>query len=328
MTPESVDLSVEVGPLHLRNPVVAASGTVGYGEELRAYLDWSAVGGLVGKTITLHPRAGNAPPRTAETPSGLLNSIGLQNEGLDSFVSKTLPQMRRLGTAVIVNIGGADIAEFRKLAEAIGREGGVDAIELNISCPNVLEGGMFLDRDPDRIRSLMREVRSVTDLPLIAKLTPNVSDILEIARAAMEGGAAILSVANTYFGLAVDWRARRPLVASGTGGVSGPAIKPLSLKLAWEVAQTLKVPVMGIGGILTAKDALEYIVAGCAAVQVGTANFLDPSACARIAEEMRGLLAQAGIGSVREIIGTLKMPAHAKTGGPREAPQGRSSTPA
>lgn len=302
-------LSVQLGPLKLKNPVVAASGTVGYGEEMKVYIDWARVGGIVGKTITRDPRTGNPPPRTAETPSGLLNSIGLQNEGLESFRCKTLPGMRDLGCTVIVNIGGGSIDDFCALTEALEGEEGIDAFELNISCPNVVEGGMFLDRDPDNIRSLLKSVRPITKRPLLVKLTPNVEDILVVARAAMEGGADILSVANTYIGLALDWRSRKPMVAAGTGGLSGPAIKPMSLRLVWLVASTLKVPVMGIGGVASARDALEYMVAGAGAVQVGTANFVDPTVCVRIAEEMPRLLEEAGIRNVRDIIGTLEMPA-------------------
>ncbi len=308
MNASEVDLSVQIGPLSLKNPIVAASGTVAYGDEMRSFLDWSQVGGIVGKTITLKPRKGNVPPRTAETPSGLLNSIGLQNEGIESFLARTLPAMRELKTAVIVNIGGFDTGEFSRLLDALEKEDGIAAIELNISCPNVDDGGMFLDRDPDEIRSLLEALRPMTRLPLIVKLTPNVSDILVVARAAMDGGADILSVANTYFGLGVNWRTRKPIVAAGTAGVSGPAIKPLSLRHAWVVASNLKAPVMGIGGIMNAQDSLEYMVAGAACVQVGTANFVDPGVCAKIVEEMRSLLAEAGVRQVRDIIGTLQMP--------------------
>lgn len=308
MSDPAVDLSVKVGPLTLKNPVVAASGTVGYGEEMRECIDWSRVGGIVGKTITRKPRTGNEPPRTAETPSGLLNSIGLQNEGIQSFLTKTLPAMRTLGTAVIVNIGGFDIGEFCGLVDALDKEAGIAALELNISCPNVAEGGMFLDRDPKQIRSLLESVRPRTKLPLITKLSPNVGDIVVLARAALEGGTDILSVANTYFGLALDWRTRRPLIGAGTGGLSGPAIRPLSLRLAWEVASKLGAPVMGVGGIMTAQDALEYLVAGASCIQVGTANFVDPAACVKIVDGMERLLGEAGIRAVKDVIGTLQMP--------------------
>lgn len=303
-----VDLTVQAGPLSLKNPVLAASGTVGYGEEMRDCLDWSQVGGIVGKTITLKPRKGNPPPRTAETASGLLNSIGLQNEGIQSFLAGTLPRMRTLGTAVIVNIGGADVEEFCALTDLLEKEEGIAALELNISCPNVAEGGMFLDRDPKQIRLLLETLRPRTGLPLIVKLTPNVSDIVVVAKAAIDGGGDILSVANTYYGLALDWRSQRPLVGGGTGGVSGPAIKPITLRHVHEVTSKLGAPVMGVGGVMTAQDALEYLVAGAACVQVGTANFIDPTVCSRIADEMERLLAEAGVADVKDLIGTLQMP--------------------
>jgi dihydroorotate dehydrogenase (NAD+) catalytic subunit len=301
-----LDLSVRLGRLALRNPVLVASGTFGYVREMTGFVPIERLGGVIPKTVTARPRAGNPTPRTVETPAGLLNAIGLDNDGLDHFIEHHLPYLRTVGTAVIANIAGEDEDQFVTMAERLGREPGLAAVELNVSCPNVTHG-LDLGIDPDAVRRLCRRVREACPLPSIAKLTPNVTDIVAIARAAAEGGADAVSLVNTFQGMAVDWRRRRPILANDVGGLSGPAIKPLALRMVWQVARALPgLPVIGIGGIGNADDALEFLVAGASAIQVGTATFYDPGAAGRLLDELPAKLDELGAASVAEVVGTLR----------------------
>jgi dihydroorotate dehydrogenase (NAD+) catalytic subunit len=299
-----IDLSVTLGRLHLKNPVLVASGTFGYAREMAGIVDFARLGGVIPKTVTRQPRAGNPPPRTVETPSGMLNAIGLDNDGIEHFIEHHLPYLRTLPTAVIANIAGKNENEFVEMAAHIGKETGLAGLELNLSCPNVA-GGVDFATDPGVTRRVVERVRRVCPLPLIAKLTPNVTDIVPIARAAAEGGADAVSLVNTFIGMAVDWRKRRPVLGNVTGGLSGPAIKPLALRLVWQVARNVSVPVIGIGGITSVGDVMEFLAAGARAVQIGTANFFDPTVSARIVDQLSETLAQVGAGSVSEVVGTL-----------------------
>ena len=301
-----VDLSVRLGRLELKNPVLVASGTFGYVREMAAFVNLARLGGVIPKTVTARPRAGNPTPRTVETASGLLNASGLDNDGIGHFREHHLPYLRTVGTAVIANIAGEDEDQFVAMAEALGGEPGLAAVELNVSCPNVSHG-LDLGIDAAAVGRLVRRVRAACPLPLIAKLTPNVTDVVAIAAAAAEGGADAVSLVNTFRGLAVDWRRRRPILANDVGGLSGPAIKPLALRMVWEVARALPgLPVIGVGGIAGADDALEFLVAGASAVQVGTATFYDPTASERLLDDLARSLAGIGAGAVTEVIGTLR----------------------
>jgi dihydroorotate dehydrogenase (NAD+) catalytic subunit len=301
------DLSVNLGRLSLANPILVASGTFGYAREMAAIVDFAKLGGIIPKTVTRQPRAGNPPPRTVETPSGMLNAIGLDNDGIDHFIAHHLPYLRTLPTALIANIAGKNEAEFIEMAAQIGALEGIAGLELNLSCPNVA-GGVDFATDPMITRRVVNGVRAVCPLPLIAKLTPNVTSIGPIAQAAADAGADAVSLVNTFVGMAIDWRRRRPILGNVTGGLSGPAIKPLALRLVWQVARGVKIPVIGIGGIATIDDVLEFLVAGASAVQLGTVNFYDPKASERIAEELPTALSQLGAQNIRDIIGTLATP--------------------
>jgi dihydroorotate dehydrogenase (NAD+) catalytic subunit len=301
-----IDLRVNLGRMAFANPVLVASGTFGYVREMVPFVRLERLGGVIPKTVTFKPRAGNPTPRTAETASGMLNAIGLDNDGIEHFKSHHLPYLRTVGTAVIANIAGEDQEQFVAMAEMLGKEPGLAAIELNISCPNVSHG-LDLGIDPASVGKLVRQVRAATPLPIIAKLTPNVTDIVPIAAAAAEAGADAVSLINTIRGVAVDWRRRRPILAYDVGGLSGPAIKPIALRMVWEVARALPgLPIIGIGGIASADDALEFIVAGASAIQVGTATFYDPSASERMVDDLANRLGEAGISDVRQIIATLR----------------------
>lgn len=299
-------LQVTLGRLVLENPVLVASGTFGYIRELANLVRLDRLGGVIPKTVTQRPRAGNPTPRTVETPSGLLNAIGLDNDGIDHFRSHHLPYLRTIGTAVIANIAGETEDQFVVMAEALGVEPGLAAVELNISCPNVSHG-LDLGIDAAAVRRLVERVRAACPLPIIAKLTPNVTDIVAIAGAAAEGGADAVSLINTFRGMAVDWRKRRPILANDVGGLSGPAIKPLALRMVWDVARAFpELPIIAIGGIATVDDALEFLVAGARAVQVGTATFYDPAAADRLVDDLPRLLDEVGVRDVNQIIGTLR----------------------
>lgn len=301
-----MDLTTRLGRLTLKNPVLVASGTFGYVREMAGFLPLERLGGVIPKTVTFRPRAGNATPRTVETASGLLNAIGLDNDGIDHFIIHHLPYLRTIGTAVIANIAGEDEDQFVNMAGRIGRKPGVAAIELNVSCPNVSHG-LDMGIDPNAVNRLVQRVRAECPLPIIAKLTPNVTDIVAIARAAAEGGADAVSLVNTFLGMAIDWRRRRPILANNVGGLSGPAIKPLALRMVWQVARALPdLPVIGIGGISNVDDALEFLVAGASAIQVGTATFYDPTASIRLLDELPDRLRELGASSVREVVGTVQ----------------------
>lgn len=309
--PDRVDLVPELGVslrrLKLANPILVASGTFGYAREMQAYADFGRLGAVIPKTVTPTPRIGNPTPRTVETASGLLNSIGLDNDGLDAFISKHLPHLLQLGTPVIVNIAGKDTAEFVRMARQLADFPDIAALELNISCPNV-SGGIDYGTDPAKTAEVVREVRAACPFPIIAKLTPNVSpaDIVQIASAAADAGADALSLVNTFQGLAVDWRRRKPILGNGIGGLSGPAIKPLALRIVWQVAQKVDVPIIGVGGIQCLDDVMEFLVCGASAVQIGTANFYDPGLATRLVNQLDAALSELGCASVSEVVGTIK----------------------
>ncbi len=301
-----VDLNVRLGRLALANPVLVASGTFGYVREMAGFLKLERLGGVIPKTVTRRARAGNPTPRTAETASGLLNAIGLDNDGIDHFRSHHLPYLRTVGTAIVANIAGEDEDQFVEMAAMLGDEPGVAAVELNVSCPNVSHG-LDLGIDPAAVQRVVRRCRDACRWPIIAKLTPNVTDIVAVARAAAEGGADAVSLVNTFRGMAVNWRSRRPILANDVGGLSGPAIKPLALRMVWDVRRALPdLPIIGIGGITDADDALEFLVAGASAIQVGTATFADPSVAETLLDAMTRKLDEAGVARVGEIIGTLR----------------------
>lgn len=307
-------LSVNLGALRPRNPVFSASGTFGYGEEMESFVDPGLYGGIIGKSISLEPRGGNPVPRVAETPAGMLNSIGLQNPGFDAFVRDYLPRMRRYGTILVVNLVGDTVDEYVEMARRLEGEA-ADAIELNISCPNCPAGGMEFGIDPRATQTLVASVREVFSRPIVAKLTPNVTDITEIARAAEAGGADILALVNTFVGIAIDWRRRRSVLPGITGGLSGPAIKPLALRMVWSVARACSLPIMGIGGIMNSDDVLEFLAAGASCVQIGTVQFVRPRAVVEILADLERSLEEEGVDSVEELIGTLhRVPASG--GGP------------
>jgi dihydroorotate dehydrogenase (NAD+) catalytic subunit len=298
------NLETQLGSLLLKNPVLSASGTFGYGDEMAPWVDLRKLGGIVCKTITRAPRAGNAPPRTCETASGMLNAIGLQNVGWEQFRLQKLPFLRDCGTAVVVNIAGETVEDFAFLCRALSEETGIAAIELNISCPNVAHGLDFAT-DPALTEDVVAHARRATSLPLFAKLSPNVTDITTIARAAQNGGADALCVANTFVGLSIDIRTRRPRLSNVTGGLSGPAIKPLALRAVWRCASAVDIPIIGIGGISSAQDALEFLIAGARAVQVGTASFAQPGATMAIIDGINDYLSAQGFENVGDIVGSL-----------------------
>jgi dihydroorotate dehydrogenase (NAD+) catalytic subunit len=301
-----VDLSVRVGRLVLANPILVASGTFGYVREMDGLIRVEMLGGVIPKTVTRRPRAGNPTPRTVETAAGMLNAIGLDNDGIDHFRSHHMPYLKTLRTAVIANIAGEDEDEFVAMTAMLNEEPGLAAIELNLSCPNVSHG-LDLGIDPAAVERVVTRCRAAGPLPVIAKLTPNVTDIVKIARAARDGGADAVSLVNTFRGMAIDWRRRRPILSYDMGGLSGPAIKPMALRMVWEVARAIPdLPIVGIGGIACVDDALEFLVAGASAVQVGTATFADPTVSTRIVDELSSRLVEIGAGSVSDVVGTLR----------------------
>lgn len=301
------DLQVQLNRLKLANPILVASGTFGYAREMAAFVPFSRLGGIIPKTVTPLPRIGNPPPRTVETTSGLLNSIGLDNDGLDVFLTKHLDYLLGLGTAVIANIAGHNRDEFVQMAARLGKCAGLAGLELNISCPNV-SGGVDFGTKPELTASVVRGVREACDLPIVAKLTPNVTDIVSIAQAAAEAGADAVSIANTFQGMAIDWRRRRPILGNIVGGLSGPAIKPIVLRMVWQVAQKVKIPIIGVGGIGSIDDVMEFLVAGATAVQIGTANFYNPTLTGKLVDELDAALAEQKCQTVTEIVGTLQVP--------------------
>lgn len=305
MNARDVSLEVQLGRLRLVNPILVASGTFGYAREMAGFVDLRRLGGILPKTITEEPRQGNRPPRTCETAAGMLNSIGLDNDGAEAFLARQMPYLAELGTAIIVSIAGHTPDEFVRLAARLDGAPGVTALELNVSCPNVT-GGVDMATDPRLCESLVRRVREACSLPILAKLTPNVTDVVPVARAAANAGADAVSLINTCLGMAVDWRRRRPRLGNGMGGLSGPAIKPIALRIVYQVARAVDVPIVGIGGIGSVDDVMEFLVAGATAIQIGTANFYDPTVSTRVLDALPGALAEAGAKCVRDVVGTLE----------------------
>ena len=300
------DMTVNCAGILLRNPVMAASGTFGYGEEFAEYLNLESIGAFVTKGLSLKPRAGNSTPRIVETPGGMLNAIGLQNVGIDAFIKKKVPFLRSVNTPAIANFFGNSIDEYAELARRLDEIPEVAGLEVNISCPNVKQGGIVFGTDPASAASVVTACRAATKKPLIVKLSPNVTDVVVMAKACEDSGADALSLINTLTGMAVDLNRRRPVLANITGGLSGPAIKPIALRMVWQVAKAVKLPVIGIGGIMNATDALEFILAGASAVQVGTASFINPGAVEQIAGEMEAWMVANGVADIKSMIGALE----------------------
>ncbi|MEG1644150.1 MAG: dihydroorotate dehydrogenase [Bacteroidales bacterium] len=300
-----VNLGVNIGNLKLKNPVMTASGTFGYGTEYSDFIDLSRLGGIIVKGTTLTHREGNPSPRMAETPSGMLNAVGLQNKGVDYFIKEIYPTIKNLDTSVVVNVSGSTIADYVAVTEKIAQLDNISAIELNISCPNVKEGGMAFGTSCRSVEQVVASVRRAYDKTLIVKLSPNVTDIAEIARAAEGEGADSVSLINTLLGMAIDAEKRSPRLSTITGGLSGACVKPIALRMVWQVSQAVKIPVVGLGGIMNATDAVEFFLAGATAVQVGTANFIDPTVTVKIIDGIEEYLVRQGCHSVQEIIGGL-----------------------
>lgn len=298
------DLSVSLCGITLKNPIIPASGTFGFGHDFARFYDISRLGAVAAKGVTPAERIGNPPVRIVETPSGILNAVGLQNPGIDAFLASELPWMLSKGAPVIANISGNTVEEYCMLAQKLDKSG-VSFIEVNVSCPNVHACGRVFGGDPKSILAVTQAVRKCTDKPLMIKLSPNVSDIVEMALSAQEGGADAVSLINTLTGMAIDVNTRRPILANITGGMSGPAVRPVALRMCYQVAQAVSIPVVGMGGIMTGEDAVMFLLAGCTAVQVGTANLADPMACVRIIEELEDYMNRKGIGRVSELVGAL-----------------------
>ncbi|MDZ4185308.1 MAG: dihydroorotate dehydrogenase [Desulfuromonadales bacterium] len=301
------NLAVEIAGIKLKNPVMPASGTFGYGEEYAPYLDLNSLGAIVTKGLSLNPKAGNPTPRIAETTSGMLNAIGLQNVGIDAFVQSKVPYYRGINTPIIANFFGNTLEEYGEVARKLNDVPEVTAVELNISCPNVKQGGIVFGTEASAAAQVVALVRKALGKPLIVKLTPNVTDITIIARAVEEAGADAISCINTITGMAIDIRTRQPKIANRTGGLSGPAIRPVAVRMTHQVVQAVKIPVIGIGGIMCAEDALEFLIAGATAVQVGTANFIDPAAMIAVIEGLERFLIEEGLDDIRQVIGSLKV---------------------
>jgi len=299
-------MAVNIAGIKMKNPVMTASGTFGCGEEYADYVDLNRLGGIVVKGLSLKPRLGNPPPRIMETAAGMLNAVGLQNVGVDAFIEEKLSFLRNYNVAVIANIYGESYTEYAQVAGKLSAAPGVHALEVNVSCPNVKKGGLSFGADPKAAAEVTRCVKAETHLPVIVKLTPNVTDITVIARAVEEAGADAVSLINTLTGMSIDLKNRTPHLKNITGGLSGPAIKPVALRMVWQVAQKVSIPVIGMGGIMTAEDALEFMVAGAKAVQIGTANFINPRATMEIIDGMRRYLQENKIKSIKDIVGSLR----------------------
>ncbi|HOQ37817.1 MAG TPA: dihydroorotate dehydrogenase [Acetivibrio sp.] len=306
MTDKNIDLSVEIAGVKFSNPVIAASGTFGFGREFGDFIDLNAIGGISVKGLTLEKRQGNRPPRIAETPAGILNSVGLQNPGVKAFIEEEIPFLKRFNTRIIANIAGNTIEDYCAMAEMLS-DTDIDAIELNVSCPNVKKGCVAFGNSPEGIREITGRVKKYCKKPLIVKLTPNVTDIKEIAIAAEDAGADALSLINTILGMAIDIHRKRPILANNMGGLSGPAVKPIAVRMVYEVANVVKIPVIGMGGISSGEDAVEFMLAGASAVMVGTANFINPRACVDVVEGIKQYLCRYNHSSVHEIIGKLQI---------------------
>ncbi len=302
-----VNLQVSIGDLVLKNPVMTASGTFGYASEFSSLINLHRLGAIIVKGISLEPRAGNPPPRIVETAGGMLNAIGLENVGFDRFVEEKMPFLRDCRAPIIVNILGNTIDDYRELAGKLDRVKGIDGIEVNISCPNVKHGGVAFGTNPEMAGAVTAAVRQATNLPVIVKLSPNVTDVAAIAKTVEDNGADAVSLINTLMGMAIDIHARKPVLANVVGGLSGPAIKPVALRMVWQTARAVSIPVIGIGGISTAEDAVEFMLAGATAIQVGTANFINPRAGEEIIDGISDYLKQYSIESVRQLIGSLQV---------------------
>lgn len=302
-----VDLSVEIGKLKLKNPIMTASGTFGYGEEFADFIDLNRLGGIIVKGTTLHHREGNPYPRMAETPSGMLNAVGLQNKGVDYFIEHIYPRIKDLDTRVIVNVSGSCIDDYVAVCEKLSPLDKVAAVEINISCPNVKQGGMGFGTTCSGAESVTSAVRKAYDGTMIVKLTPNVTDITEIARAVEAAGADAVSLTNTFLGMAIDVEKRKPMLSTITGGLSGPCIRPIAVRMVWQVANAVKVPVVGLGGIASGRDAIEFLLAGATAVQIGTANFVDPQVTVKAIDYIEDYLKRHQMASVRELIGGMEV---------------------
>lgn len=301
------DLSVNIGKLNLSNPVMTASGTFGYGLEFQDFVDLEKIGGIIVKGTTLHHREGNPYPRMAETPMGMLNAVGLQNKGVHYFVDHIYPQIKDIRTNMIVNVSGSQVEDYAETASIINELENIPAIELNISCPNVKQGGMAFGVTAHGAAEVVSAVRKVYKKTLIVKLSPNVTDITEIARAVEGAGADSVSLINTLLGMAIDAEKRRPILSTVTGGMSGAAVKPIALRMVWQVAKAVNIPVVGLGGIMNWKDAVEFLLVGATAIQIGTANFIDPAITVKVAEGINDYLDRHGYSSVRDIIGALEV---------------------
>ena len=302
-----VDLTVKIHDLVLKNPVMTASGTFGNGVEFEDFIDVNSLGGIVLKGTTLNPREGNNYPRMAETPSGMLNAVGLQNKGVEYFCNHIYPRVKEYDTNVIVNVNGSTVEEYVKLTERINELDKISAIELNISCPNVKEGGMAFGTSCPMAEQVTREVRKVYDKTLIVKLSPNVTDIVEIAKAVEANGADSISLVNTFLGMAINAEKRKPVLSTITGGLSGPAIKPIALRMVWQVSQGVKVPVIGMGGIMSATDAIEFLLAGAYAIQIGTGNFIDPKLTVKIITGIKDYMDRHNYNVINDLIGNLQL---------------------
>ena len=301
------DLNIKIGDLQLKNPVMTASGTFGYGEEFSDFIDISQIGGIIVKGTTIHNREGNPYPRMAETPSGMLNAVGLQNKGVDYFVNNIYPRIKDIQTNMIVNVSGSTLEDYVKCAEVINELDNIPAIELNISCPNVKQGGMAFGVTCQGAAEVVKAVRSAYKKTLIVKLSPNVTDIAEIAKSVEGAGADSVSLINTLLGMAIDAEKRRPILSTVTGGMSGAAVKPIALRMVWQVAKAVNIPVIGLGGIMNWKDAIEFMLAGASAIQIGTANFIDPAVTIKVADGINNYLDRHGFKSASEIIGALEV---------------------
>jgi dihydroorotate dehydrogenase (NAD+) catalytic subunit len=302
------DLSVRIGALHLRNPIIAASGCFGYGVEYASVVDLASLGGVAVKGLFLKDREGHPPPRIVETPAGMINAIGLQGIGVHRFIAEKLPELRRLGATVVVNVCGSTIDEYCEVTRALSDTEGVTAIELNISCPNIKAGGIQFGCSLNGTHDVVSAVRKVTRLPVIPKLTPNVTDVASFARAAEQAGADAVSLVNTFLAMAIDVETRRPRLSNVLGGLSGPAIRPIAVRMVYECRQAVKLPIIGMGGIATVEDVLEFLIAGANAVQVGTANFADPLVWGKLISGLDAYLTRHGIARVEELVGTLEVP--------------------
>ena len=300
-----VNLAVKIGSLELKNPVLTASGTFGYGLEYADFMDLERLGGFIVKGTTLEPRQGNPYPRMAETPSGMLNAVGLQNKGVEHFISETYPLLKDLDTEVMVNVSGASVDQYAATAERLSDLSGIHAIELNISCPNVKQGGMAFGTSTEGAASVVKAVRKVWPGHLMVKLSPNVTSITDIALAVENEGADSVSLINTLLGMAVDVERRKPILSTVTGGLSGPAVRPVAVRMVWQVAKAVSIPVVGLGGITDARDALEFIMAGATAVQIGTANFIDPTTCIKVIEGLEDYCSSHGVNDISELRGII-----------------------